>query len=184
MNPLTKNSEIAHMIWERYINEDSVAIDMTCGNGNDTLYLAERCRFVYGIDIQEEAIHNTDMLLKKNGFNNYELIQCDHKDIGDYINEKADLIVYNLGYLPKGNKNITTTSDSTIASLESALELININGLVSIMIYWGHPQGKTEREAVLEYVSELDGSVYHVAYLSYPNQKNTPPELVLITRKK
>ena len=52
------------------------------------------------------------------------------------------------------------------------------------MIYWGHPQGKTEREAVLEYVSELDGSIYHVAYLSYPNQKNTPPELVLITRKK
>ena len=148
MNPLTKNSETVHMIWDRYINEDSVAIDMTCGNGNDTLYLAEKCRFVYGIDIQEEAIHNTYTLLKKNGFNNYELIQCDHKDIREHINEKADLIVYNLGYLPKGNKDITTTSDSTIASLESALELININGLVSIMIYWGHPQGKTERSCI------------------------------------
>ena len=89
MNPLTKNSETVHMIWDRYINEDSVAIDMTCGNGNDTLYLAERCRFVYGIDIQEEAIQNTDLLLKKNGLNNYELIQCDHKDIRDYINVKV-----------------------------------------------------------------------------------------------
>lgn len=184
MNPLTKNSETAHMIWERYINEDSVAIDMTCGNGNDTLYLAERCRFVYGIDIQEEAIYNTDMLLKKNGFNNCKLIQCDHKDIRDYINEKADLIVYNLGYLPKGNKEITTTADSTVTSLEHALELLKVNGLISIMIYWGHPQGKAEREAVLGFAEGLDGSVYHVAYLSYPNQKNTPPELLLITRKK
>ena len=184
MNPLTKNSETVRMIWDRYINEDSVAIDMTCGNGNDTLYLAERCRFVYGIDIQEEAIHNTDMLLKKNGFANCELIQCDHKDIRDYINEKADLIVYNLGYLPKGNKEITTTADSTITSLEHALELLKVNGLISIMIYWGHPQGKAEREAVLGFAEGLDGSVYHAAYLSYPNQKNTPPELLLITRKK
>ncbi len=184
MNPLTKNSETARMIWERYINEDSVAIDMTCGNGNDTLYLAERCRFVYGIDIQEEAINNTDMLLKKDGLDNYELIKCDHKDIRDYINEKADLIVYNLGYLPKGNKDITTTADSTVTSLEHALELLKVNGLISIMIYWGHPQGKTEREAVLGFIEKLDGSVYHVAYLSYPNQKNTPPELLLITRKK
>ena len=184
MNPLTKNSETAHMIWERYINEDSVAIDMTCGNGNDTLYLAERCRFVYCIDIQEEAIHNTDVLLKKNGLDNCELIQCDHKDIRDHISEKADLIVYNLGYLPKGNKEITTTADSTVKSLECALELLKVNGLISIMIYWGHSQGKTEREEILKYVSELDGSIYHVAYLSYPNQKNTPPELVLITRKK
>lgn len=184
MNPLTKNSETAHMIWERYINEDSVAIDMTCGNGNDTLYLAERCRFVYGIDIQEEAIYNTDMLLKKNGLNNCKLIQCDHKDIRDHINEKADLIVYNLGYLPKGNKEITTTADSTVTSLEHALELLKVNGIISIMIYWGHPQGKAEREAVLGFAEGLDGSVYHVAYLSYPNQKNTPPELLLITRKK
>ena len=184
MNLLTKNSEIVRMMWDRYINEDSVAVDMTCGNGNDTLYLAQKCRFVYGFDVQEEAVHNTYLLLRENGCTNFELRQCDHKDIQHNIAENVDIVVYNLGYLPGGNKNIATNASSTVSSLEYMLGLLNVNGLISITLYWGHPEGKQEREAVLKYVESLDSSIYHVAYMSFPNQKNTPPEMVFITRKK
>ena len=82
------------------------------------------------------------------------------------------------------NKEITTNASSTLRSLEKTLNKLSVSGLVCLTVYWGHPEGKTEREAVLRYVSSLDSSTYHVAYMSFPNQNNTPPEIVLITKKK
>ena len=184
MNVLTKNSEIVRMIWDRYINEESVVIDATCGNGNDTLYLALRANKVYAFDIQQEAIDNTDKLLKEHDIENVVLICDSHEKIDEYVSENIDLAVYNLGYLPKGNKEITTTAESTLISLEKVLNKLSVSGLVCLTLYWGHPEGKLEREAVLKYAEELDSSIYHVVYVSFPNQKNTPPEIVMITRKK
>ncbi len=45
--------------------ESDTVVDATVGNGNDTLLLARLASFVYGFDIQKEAINNTDSLLKK-----------------------------------------------------------------------------------------------------------------------
>ncbi|MBQ1341527.1 MAG: class I SAM-dependent methyltransferase, partial [Erysipelotrichaceae bacterium] len=115
---------------------------------------------------------------------NCTLICDSHENIDKYVGEPIDLAVYNLGYLPKGDKNITTTADGTISSLEKVLKILSVNGLVSLTLYWGHPEGKEERERVLEYVRALDGSQFHVLYMQLINQENTPPELLLITRKK
>jgi hypothetical protein len=184
MNILTKNSEIVRMIWDRYINENSVVIDATCGNGNDTIYLALRAKKVYAFDIQKEAIDNTDKLLKEHDIENVVLICDSHEKINEYVSENVDLAVYNLGYLPKGNKEITTNAESTLISFEKVLTKLSVSGLICLTLYWGHPEGKLEKEAVLNYVSLLDSSIYHVAYMSFPNQKNTPPEILLITKKK
>ena len=60
---------LAHVICEHYLSADMnpVAVDATCGNGHDTLWLARRCSKVYGFDIQPEAIQNTRNLLKQEG---------------------------------------------------------------------------------------------------------------------
>lgn len=184
MNLITKNSEMARLVWDRYINTNSIAVDATCGNGNDTLYLAQRVRHVYGFDIQKQAIENTGELLKQHQLDNCTLICDGHENIDKYISEPIDLAVYNLGYLPKGDKSITTTANGTISSLEKVLGMLNINGLVSLTLYWGHPEGREEREKVLEYVRTLDSSRFHVLYMQLINQENTPPELLFITRKK
>ena len=46
---------------DSHINHTSIVIDATCGNGNDTAYFAQHVPngFVYGFDIQEQAILNT-----------------------------------------------------------------------------------------------------------------------------
>ena len=184
MNLITKNSEMARLVWDRYININSIAVDATCGNGNDTLYLAQRVRHVYGFDIQKPAINNTEDLLKENQLENCTLICDGNENIDKYVDGSINLAVYNLGYLPKGDKNITTTAERTISSLEKVLNMLSVNGLVSITLYWGHPEGKEERERVLEYVRKLDGSLFHVLYMQLINQENTPPELLFITRKR
>lgn len=46
---------------QSHVTEESNVIDATCGNGNDTLFLAQQVPdgHVYGFDIQATAIQNT-----------------------------------------------------------------------------------------------------------------------------
>ena len=62
--------------------------------------------------------------------------------------------------------------------------MIRVNGLVSIVMYWVHEEGKKERQAILDFSEQLDSGKYHCVYLNMLNQKNCPPEIILITKKK
>ena len=93
------------------------------------------------------------------------------------------LVMFNLGYLPGGNKIVTTTTGPTIEAVKSAIDLIMKGGLVCVTMYSGHEEGKKEKQALLAFAEELDSRKYHVAYISMTNQKNDPPEILLITRK-
>src|SRR5690606_25537032 len=64
-------------------------------------------------------------------------------------------IRYNLGYLPGGDKTITTLADHTVDSLQCAVKLIKPGGIVSILCYPGHTEGKTETERVRSFATEL-----------------------------
>ncbi|KAH9288528.1 hypothetical protein KI387_032645, partial [Taxus chinensis] len=52
------------------------------------------------------------------------------------------LIAFNLGYLPGGNKEIITTSKTTLIALDTATKILGSGGLISIMSYIGHPGGR------------------------------------------
>ena len=41
-----------------------------------------------------------------------------------------------------------------------------------------------EKRQVLEWASGLDPGIYHVAYTSFTNQNNDPPEILWVTKKK
>lgn len=91
-----------------------IALDATVGKGNDTLKLLKAVGdegFVYGFDVQKDALNTAEELLKD--FKNYKLILDSHENI-DKI-EKFDLVIYNLGYLPGSDKKITTLKDSTLS---------------------------------------------------------------------
>ena len=40
-----------------------------------------------------------------------------------------------------------------------------------------------EKDALMQMAETLDPKVYHAAYVNFINQKNTPPEILLITKK-
>ncbi|MGI6509229.1 MAG: tRNA (mnm(5)s(2)U34)-methyltransferase [Erysipelotrichaceae bacterium] len=184
MNIIKKTTELDKYLFKPYLNEESITVDMTVGNGNDTLFLALNSRKVYGFDIQKTAIEKTEQLLKGHGLSNYQLI-CDcHSEIDRYIKEKVDVFVFNFGYLPKADKTITTTAESSLSALKKALKLLKVDGLIGMTLYYGHESGEIERKAILDYVEQLDYSEFHVVYIKAINQKNKPPEILLVTRKK
>ncbi|WP_078160991.1 methyltransferase domain-containing protein, partial [Staphylococcus aureus] len=72
---------------KQHITPESIVVDATCGNGNDTLFLAEQVPegHVYGFDIQDLALENTRDKVKD--FNHVSLIKDGHENIEHHIND-------------------------------------------------------------------------------------------------
>lgn len=178
---LVNTLKISNDIMDKHVQEGDIVLDCTVGNGNDTLRLAKLVGDkgkVYGFDIQEVALDITSKLLTcENLDNRVELIRDSHENIDLYINNKLDFIIYNLGYLPKGDKNIKTKSSSTLISLKKSLELLNKNGIILITSYIGHEGGLDEKDAIEELLLELNQKDYNVIKYNFINQKNYPPIL-------
>ena len=67
---IKKIVEIAHDYLLENNCKDNIAIDFTCGSGNDTKVLAEHVHYVYSYDIQEAPILEAKELCKE--YNNVE----------------------------------------------------------------------------------------------------------------
>ena len=112
------------------------------------------------------------------------LIEDSPANLAHYVSEPIGLIVFNLGYLPGGDKQRATQAETTLASLQAALDKLSVGGLLSVTMYWGHETGKAERAAVLRWAAALDRSTYHCVHTDMCNQPNCPPEILFVTRKK
>lgn len=157
-----------------------IAADMTVGKGNDSKYILENTGVerLYGFDIQKESQEAARDLIGED--NRFIFHLESHEQVDEYIKEGLDLVVYNLGYLPGGDKEITTSHKSTIKSLEKTLKLMRENGLIILTIYPGHPAGKVESEELEKYLDKLDSKKYAVMKLSYQNRPNNPPYIMVI----
>ncbi|WLR50300.1 class I SAM-dependent methyltransferase [Bacillus tianshenii] len=180
-----------HSLLRSALNEGDIAVDCTAGNGHDTQLLAEAVGAtgkVFAFDIQQEAIHNTHKRLDDASLlERVELIHGSHSTMNDHIpetyNGKVKAAVFNLGYLPGGDKEVVTTADSTIHAIQHLLNILCPGGIIAIVIYHGHPGGKVEKDAVLQYASQLDQKDVDVMQYQYINQKNNPPFLVALQKK-
>ncbi len=140
------------LIINKSLKEKDIVVDATIGNGNDTLKLANIVKkgFVFGFDIQKDAIKNTNILLKNNNIKNYKLFNTSHENIYNKLKKyenKISLIVFNLGYLPKGDKSIMTNHITTLKAINESLKLLNNKGSIIIVVY-PHEEGKKEGELI------------------------------------
>ncbi len=169
-------NQIAHHFILASNKGKKLALDATCGNGFDTLFLAQNFQKVHAIDIQKQAIENTTTLLQKHNIQNVTLHKISHDLLDELFSKdtRFDCIVYNLGYLPKGNHAIKTKAESTVKSLKQALALLAPLGYISITLYVGHIGGSEEAKAVEKFVSELNKRQYSVFRFSYLNRHQSP----------
>lgn len=172
--------DLSHTFWKKALRTGDWAIDATCGNGHDTLFLSEHCAGVIGLDIQSQALLNTrERCINKNIF----LFNQSHLSFPElaYL-APIRLVVYNLGYLPGGNKQITTMAQNTLKSVENALNLILPGGLVSITCYSGHNEGQKEEEVLFSFCQSLCPKTWTVVFHKWLN-RNKAPSLLLIQKE-
>ena len=142
--PLFKDHiQLAHHYWNLFLQSGDTVIDSTCGNGHDSLFLAKKILTdsktgkLYLIDLQETAILNTEKLLNAHlsseQMQHVHFLHASHAIFPDSIfPSSVSLIVYNLGYLPGGDKSFTTSTTSTLESIKNATSLIKPGGVISI----------------------------------------------------
>lgn len=172
-------SEIAHYIIDNFEDMHDTAVDATLGNGHDTDFLKDRFKNVFAFDIQKTAC---DSYIQKNN-KNVTVINDSHEKIKEYVKNNCDVIMYNLGFLPGADKNITTKADSSLKSIKDGLAILNHGGMMSIAIYRGHSEGKNEERVILNYLKELPKAQFGVMYHSFFNRSEEAPFLVIVEKK-
>lgn len=183
---MLKNAvELSHFYLKQFVKDGSIVVDATCGNGGDTVFLAElvgKNGLVFGFDIQEAAINNTKTRLENEALSDRVRLFLDgHEHMEEYISDcLVDAFVFNLGYLPKGDHSLHTKADTTILAIQTALKHLKKEGIIAVSIYHGGDSGYEERDGVLSYLKALDKHAYNVIIHQYSNKPNDPPILALI----
>ncbi|HRK73893.1 MAG TPA: class I SAM-dependent methyltransferase, partial [Rhodothermales bacterium] len=144
----------------KVLKEGDVAIDATLGNGYDALFLRQQVGttgFIWGFDIQETALKAAIGRFERQFPNasNHSFVLKSHAKMREIMGEEAvgsvSGVMFNLGYLPGGDKTVITQSGTTISALEQAIELLRVGGLLTVVAYPGHMGGAKEAAEVLRF---------------------------------
>ncbi|MGX7245362.1 class I SAM-dependent methyltransferase [Enterococcus quebecensis] len=179
----------SHTLLKEVTQEGNIVVDATMGNGNDTAFLAElvgSTGYVYAFDVQEQALINTEKKLTELGLRDQVgLFKQGHETIDVTVPKETSLTaaIFNLGYLPKSDKEIITKPDTTKKALDALLPRLSPKGRIVIVVYYGHIGGEAELTLVQEFCQQLPQEDYSVLTYQFINQKNNPPILFCIEKK-
>lgn len=187
-SPFKNAVAMAHALLTPYIPTARVIVDMTCGNGYDTVFLASHMQEtgrLYAFDIQERAITATKRQLADHNLADSRICcRCGSHDVLlAQLEENPDIIVFNLGYLPHGDHAVHTKSEITVKALKICLNKIAINGIIMIAAYPGTEPGAQEEQAVRSLLQQVPQAEFDVSSWRPVNQVHCPPVLYMVQKR-
>ena len=169
--------------------DGALAIDATVGNGYDALFLGHRVGpkgKVLGFDVQKAALAGAREILKFVGsIDHVSLIHDSHTRLADYLPTGAVIhaAMFNLGYLPRGNRQIITRPETRVPALRAVLEHLAERGRVTLLVYRGHEGGVPEYQGVRQFLEELSEDEWLVEELASTTDSPSAPRLFRVQRK-
>jgi predicted methyltransferase len=145
------------------LHDGARAVDATMGTGQDTLFLATRVApsgRVIAFDIQSAAVTATRQRLLQAGLVEIvDLRQVGHQNLSSCIPADwpgtVSAVMFNLGYLPGGDKTCVTQATTTCAALTQAIDVLRPGGMLSLLLYRGHAGADPEVRAVRQWLARL-----------------------------
>lgn len=178
---------IAHDVLHQVVREGDTVIDATLGNGYDTVMLADlvgESGHIIGFDIQPDAVERTRARLTEAGLiSRCELYAEGHQHIADRVRTPVRAAVFNLGWLPGGDKSITTLWETTHTAISAALALLEKGGVCTVCAYPGHAEGDRERFALMDWLATLRPQEYNVLQHRFLNAGPGAPECFVIQKQ-
>jgi len=176
------------------VKAGDAVVDATVGLGSDTLFLARVTGtdgIVFGFDIQPEALAIAQSKMKDRlstaDSASIHWILRSHEfmlaEIPSKYQGKIRAVMFNLGYLPHSDHLIKTQPQTTVKGLDAAVQLLQIGGVVTIIVYTGHEGAQEEADAVLLWASLLAQKQFNVISYRFLNQVNDPPFLIIVEKK-
>jgi len=172
---------LAQEILRPLIRPGDRVIDATAGNGHDTLFLAECVGpggIVLAFDVQEAALASARS--RVGDLEWVEFFHESHAKMADHATAgSVAVVMFNLGYLPGDNHELTTESSETLAALEVAARLLKPAGILSVICYPGHPAGAAEAVAVEAWMTTQTANGWRVARYGAVGTRRPAPFLLL-----
>ncbi len=174
---------------ETALFDGALAVDATVGNGYDTLFLAHRVGAhgrVLGFDVQKAALAGARELLKFVGsLDRVSFIHDSHSRLANYLPPAASIqgAMFNLGYLPRGNRQIITRPDTTIAALRGVLANLAARGRITILVYRGHEEGILEYVEVRKFLEQLPDEEWSIEEFAGASDSLIAPRLFRVQKK-
>lgn len=172
----------------RAVREGDTVVDATMGNGKDTLFLCELVGeggHVYAFDVQAEAVERTRERVAQAGFApRTTLILAGHETMAEHVKTPVQAVMFNLGWLPGAEHMVTTRTDTTLAAVRAALDLIAPGGIVTVCVYPGHEEGTRELHALSDLAAGLDVRRYNALHHHFVNASCQTPQLFLVQKNK
>lgn len=149
-----------------FLHPGDFAVDMTAGNGWDTLALAEivgKEGRVLSVDVQPAAVERTRARLEEAEAEAIVDVLClDHSRIPWDEFPAPSFVIYNLGYLPGDFHRASMTHPiHTVHSLRSALCHLKPDGAVCVTVYRSH-DADTEHGVLFAGLSAMEDVHIHM----------------------
>ena len=177
---------LSHLFLHNFVRDGHRAVDATCGNGNDTLLLARMVGIsghVWGFDIQQQAIAETGRRVAEADLSDrVTLLQTGHEELFRHVAAPVQAILFNLGYLPGGDRGIITRPETTVLALEQSLGMLAAGGVLLVTVYPGHSGGADEQAAVESWAAALAPRTAHSWRMGQTNSAPAAPYLLLVQR--
>lgn len=188
--PFNRLTAWAHRLLAEVLGEGDLAVDLTAGNGWDSLFLWRRVAplgRVLAFDVQPAALDQTARRLREEGapvfFTKVEILGADpgvrlveagHEQVRRCLAEGPRAVVANLGYLPGGDRSLVTRRETTLAALEASLDLLLPGGRLAVIAYPGHAGGREETQAAASLLEALSPKTFEVLALTAANYRAAP----------
>lgn len=181
-----------HQLLAQRVELGDTVVDATLGTGVDAVYMAKLVGprgSVYGFDIQQAALDQTQQRLEKAWLTDapVHMSLCSHALMEAAVPQdrhgKVAAVTFNLGYLPGADTAIITEQESTIPALEAALRLLRKGGIVTIVLYSGHDGGSEEAAAVERWASQLPLAAFQVLRYQFANRSASAPYLLALEKR-
>jgi len=178
--------QLGHFFLRERLKPGDRAVDATCGNGYDTLLLAQLVGpegRVWAFDIQEDALIATEERLAEAGCRErVALVHGGHERLAEVVTDPVLAVVFNLGFLPGAPRETVTTPETTLSALEQAASLLLPGGIVTVAVYTGHPGGAEEARAVETWAAALPPGRFNVWRCRQGNRSEAAPYLIVVER--
>ena len=161
-------TQLAHAILKAALRPGDTVIDATAGHGHDTVFLAGCVGpggRVLAFDLQSQAIQSARENVNAAGLSSRVAFHhTSHARMAEHAAAKSiAAIMFNLGYLPGDDHELTTTAPETLTALAAAAELLQPGGVLTVVCYPGHPAGAAEAEAVEAWLTAMAAHGWQVA---------------------
>jgi hypothetical protein len=174
LKQFTEMTRWARLLLQPALVAGGLAVDLTAGNGHDTLYLWQKVGpggTVVAFDLQKRALENTARRLRSAGAfvacqtpatlverasAGVFLVEGCHSRLSSVLREEPLAVVANLGYLPGGDHALVTRRETTLAALQAAAACLAAGGRLVVTAYPGHGGGEEESRAVQDFFAGLD----------------------------